>query len=42
MLLALHGGVPLIGLLWLSKQHDNWSLRQLQRARAACAPPEGE
>ncbi|MGE4241473.1 LPS export ABC transporter permease LptF [Ramlibacter sp.] len=35
-LLALHGGVFLAGLLWLAKQHNNWTLRaMLRRGRAA-------
>ena len=33
-LLGLHGGVLLLGLLWLAKQHNNWSLRQLWRRHA--------
>jgi len=28
LLLGLHGGVLLIGALWLTKQHNNWSLRR--------------
>ncbi len=27
LLLALHGGVMVAGLLWLTSQHNNWSLR---------------
>jgi lipopolysaccharide export system permease protein len=38
-LLALHGGVLLGGLLWLAKQHNNWSLRHLWRRRAARVAP---
>ncbi len=30
-LLALHGGVLLTALVWLAKQHNNWSLSQLLR-----------
>ena len=30
-LLALHGGVLLLGLLWLAKQHNNWAWRLLPR-----------
>ena len=30
-LLGLHGGVLLAALLWLAKQHNNWSLRHLLR-----------
>ncbi|MDP3759366.1 MAG: LPS export ABC transporter permease LptF [Ramlibacter sp.] len=36
-LLALHGGVLAAGLLWLAKQHNNWTLRQLLRRGAARA-----
>ncbi|MDB5873205.1 MAG: putative permease [Ramlibacter sp.] len=32
-LLALHGGVMLAGMLWLAKQHNNWTVRQLWRRR---------
>ena len=32
-LLALHGGVLVAGLVWLAKQHNNWTLRQLVRRR---------
>jgi lipopolysaccharide export system permease protein len=28
-MLALHGGVMLLGALWLAKQHNNWSLRKV-------------
>ena len=28
-MVALHGGVLAIGLLWLSARHQNWSLRTL-------------
>lgn len=31
--LALHGGVCLLGLAWLGKQHNNWTLRSLMRRR---------
>jgi lipopolysaccharide export system permease protein len=30
-LLALHGGVLVVGLAWLAKQHNNWTFRQLLR-----------
>jgi len=33
LLLALHGGVLLAGLLWLAKQHNNWTLRALSERR---------
>jgi lipopolysaccharide export system permease protein len=26
-LMVLHGGALLLGLLWLIKRHNNWSLR---------------
>ena len=32
---GLHGGVLLAGGLWLGKQHNGWTLRQLLRQRAA-------
>ncbi len=38
LLLVLHGGVLLLGLLWLSKRHFNWVLRP---ARRAVRPPLG-
>ena len=31
LLAGLHGGVMLIGVLWLAKQHNNWSLRRRRR-----------
>ena len=31
LLIGLHGGVLLAALLWLAKQHNNWSLRPLWR-----------
>jgi len=34
-LLGLHGGIFGLGLLWLAKQHNHWSLR----LRARRAPP---
>ena len=36
-LAALHGGVFLLGLLWLAQRHNNWDWRQL-RGRAAPTP----
>jgi lipopolysaccharide export system permease protein len=30
-MLALHGGVLLVSLLWLAKQHNNWNLRSIAR-----------
>ena len=38
-LLGLHGGVLLVGLVWLAKQHNNWTLRELFGRRRAV--PEG-
>lgn len=32
-LLVLHGGVMVMGLLWLAKQHNNWTWRVLLRRR---------
>jgi lipopolysaccharide export system permease protein len=32
--LALHGGVLLVAVLWLAKQHNNWSLRHIVKAKA--------
>jgi lipopolysaccharide export system permease protein len=37
LLLALHGGVLLAGLLSLAKQHNNWTLGQLGRRRRRVA-----
>ena len=34
-LLGLHGGVLLVALLWLAKQHNNWTVRQLWQRRHA-------
>jgi len=31
LLLGLHGGVLVVGLAWLAKQHNNWTFRQLLR-----------
>ena len=33
LLLALHGGVLLLGLGWLAKRHFNWVLRPIKRMR---------
>ena len=41
-LLALHGGVMVMGLLWLGKQHNNWTWRALARRRPARAAAAGE
>ncbi len=42
-MLALHGGAFVIGLLWLAKRHNNWTLATLMRRNAgalsAKAPP---
>ena len=32
-LLALHGGVLVLGMLWLAKGHNNWQWRRLLRSR---------
>lgn len=37
-LLALHGGVLLAGVLWLAKQHNSWTLRELLRLERPGAP----
>ena len=34
-LLTLHGGVLMLGVLWLAKRHNNWQLRGAMRARSA-------
>jgi lipopolysaccharide export system permease protein len=39
LLLTLHGGVLLAALLWLAKQHNNWSLRKLLRRDGANGAP---
>ena len=39
LLLTLHGGVLLAALLWLAKQHNNWSLRKLLRRGPANGAP---
>ena len=33
LLLLLHGGVLLLGLLWLAKRNNNWTLRSAWRSR---------
>ena len=35
LLLALHGGVLLLGLAWLAKRHNNWSLRLKRQPQLA-------
>ena len=40
-LLALHGGVFVLGLLWLAKQHNNWTLRHLRRRRGGETAGDG-
>ena len=35
LLLALHGGVLLLGLAWLAKRHTRWTLRLRQRPQRA-------
>ena len=41
LLLVLHGGVFAAGVLWLAKQHNNWTVRQLlsRRVNGASASP---
>ena len=34
-MLALHGGALLCGLLWLAKQHNNWTIRLWPRSKRA-------
>ncbi len=36
-LFGLHGGVLAVGALWLAKQHNNWTLRELLRRPARAA-----
>jgi lipopolysaccharide export system permease protein len=40
LLIGLHGGVLLVSLLWLAKQHNNWSLRPLWRHAGALSRRE--
>jgi lipopolysaccharide export system permease protein len=35
LLLALHGGVLLLGLAWLAKRHSHWSFRLKHQPRLA-------
>ncbi|QDL54375.1 LPS export ABC transporter permease LptF [Rhodoferax aquaticus] len=35
LLLTLHGGTLLVAVLWLSKRHNNWTLRLTRRPRRA-------
>ena len=35
---GLHGGVLLAGALWLGKQHNSWTWRQLLRQPATPRP----
>lgn len=37
LLLLLHGGILLLGLFWLGKRNNNWTLRAALRKRAAGA-----
>jgi lipopolysaccharide export system permease protein len=34
LMVFLHGGVLLLGLLWLAKRNANWTLRSAFRARS--------
>ena len=36
---ALHGGAFLAGVLWLAKQHNNWSVPRLRRKKATRPEP---
>jgi lipopolysaccharide export system permease protein len=38
-LIALHGGALALALLWLSKRHNNWTLRGPKRNRLADSTP---
>ena len=40
LLPGLHGGVLLLALLWLAKQHNNWSVRQWRRRHPTMASAE--
>jgi len=40
LLLALHGGVLLLGLAWLAKRHMQWHLGRKQRARVTVLEPQ--
>jgi lipopolysaccharide export system permease protein len=37
VMLVLHGGVFVLSMLWLTKQHNNWSLLRLGRKAGARA-----
>ncbi len=37
-MLALHGGAFVVGLLWLAKRHNNWTLASLMRRHAPALP----
>lgn len=37
-MLALHGGAFVVGLLWLAKRHNNWTLGSLMRRKAPALP----
>ncbi|MEO7391309.1 MAG: LPS export ABC transporter permease LptF [Ramlibacter sp.] len=39
-LAALHGGVLAAALIWLAKQHNNWTLWRMRRRPAATGGPE--
>ncbi len=41
LLLVLHGGAFLTGALWLSKRHNNWSLRSWIKARNRTVKTQG-
>ncbi|WP_332774874.1 LPS export ABC transporter permease LptF [Polaromonas sp.] len=41
LLLVLHGGALLLGLLWLAKRHSNWTLKAALRPRRATPAQTG-
>jgi lipopolysaccharide export system permease protein len=41
LLVLLHGGVLLLGLLWLAKRNTNWTLRAALRSRSRTSTSTG-
>ncbi len=41
LLLVLHGGAFLIGVVWLAKRHNNWSLRSWIKTRSKMTKTQG-
>jgi len=37
VMVALHGGVFVLSMLWLAKQHNNWSLPRFGRRASGAA-----